>query len=59
MVTGMFMFANEFVQWLMQCAGRGVGSGEPERDAVHVVPNGGSSCLPRNEQVWRSPEKMP
>lgn len=40
-------------------AGGSISSGEPERDAVYVVPDWVRARLQSHEQVWRSPEKVP
>ena len=39
--------------------GGSVGGGEPERDAVHVVPDGVCSGLQVHEQVRGGPEEVP
>ena len=36
-----------------------VRGGEPERDAVHVVPDGVRSGLQIHEQVWRGAQEVP
>lgn len=40
-------------------AGGSISSGEPERDAVYVVPDWVRARLQSHEQVWRSPEEVP
>lgn len=39
--------------------GGDVCSGEPKRDAVHVVPDRMCLGLQGHEQVWRGPEEVP
>lgn len=34
-------------------------SGEPQRDAVHVVPDGVRAGVQKHEQVWGGPEEVP